>query len=75
MTPAFRCLRPARPFRAMLALALVLPAVARTSPARAQTPGPAEGPVPGIEAVAFLAGCWAGTPGSVDMREQWTGAA
>lgn len=28
----------------------------------------------GIDAVAFLAGCWAGQMGSLDMREQWTEA-
>jgi hypothetical protein len=28
-----------------------------------------------LDDVSFLAGCWAGTMGSLDMREQWTEAA
>lgn len=31
-------------------------------------------PGSGISDVAFLAGCWAGEMGSLDMREQWTEA-
>ena len=28
----------------------------------------------GLEQISFLAGCWAGQMGSLDMREQWTEA-
>ena len=37
-------------------------------------PPPAAAQEHAAEAVAFLSGCWAGTMGSLDMREQWTEA-
>lgn len=37
-------------------------------------PGSASAQEYTIDDVAFLAGCWAGTMGSLDMREQWSEA-
>ena len=70
MTPARRGTRGPVPCCAIVALVPLLAGGVGPSPAAAQTPGHG----PGIEAVAFLAGCWAGTTGSLDMREQWSEA-
>lgn len=37
-------------------------------------PVPVRGQAPSIDAVAFLAGCWAGEMGNLEVREQWSEA-
>jgi hypothetical protein len=56
-------------------LALMLCAAALGSPAKAPAQGVDAAAGSGaIADLAFLAGCWAGRMGSLDMREQWTEA-
>lgn len=45
------------------------PSAAQTLEASPAGPGP---DLSSIETVAFLAGCWAGGSGTLDMREQWS---
>lgn len=55
------------PMRLPLVLLLAaLSGLGRATGAEAQTADRS------VQSLAFLAGCWAGTMGSLDMREQWT---
>lgn len=67
--------------RVALGVALVVafgagasPLTAWQAPPATETPADSDGTGMSLDDLAFLAGCWAGTMGSLDMREHWTEA-
>lgn len=67
--------------RTRAALVVVLLSAAGAHPLAARQPTPSAGNAvedrasrASLTDLAFLAGCWAGTMGTLDMREQWTEA-
>jgi len=60
------------PLMAMALGAPATPAPAQVTPASAATTGNGTDAPYTLADIRFLAGCWAGTMGSLDMREQWS---